>query len=82
MRSEERSYAGAADVRREFDLPLQPEKGCDVVQAEDAARLCQFVLHLLQQYAGFNQGHMSVAAATRLRAEAAQESCRSASRQR
>lgn len=38
--------------------------------------LCQFVLHLLQQYAAFNQGQTSVAAAVRLRAEAAQEACR------
>ena len=41
--------------------------------------LCKFVLHLLQRYAAHNQGQTSVAAAMRLREEAAQEACRSCS---
>ena len=39
--------------------------------------LCKFVLHLLQRYATHNQGQTSVAAAARLRDEAAQDACRS-----
>ena len=39
--------------------------------------LCKLVLHLLQRYAAHNQGQKSVAAAARLRDEAAQSACRS-----
>lgn len=45
-------------------------------QAADASALCSLVLRLLQQYAGFNQGRTSVAAAVRLRDEAAHEAGR------
>ena len=47
------------------------------MQGGDATMLCKFVLHLLQRYAAYNQGQTSVVAAVRLRAEAAQEACRS-----
>ena len=46
------------------------------VQATDASALCSLVLRLLQQYAGFNQGRTSVAAAVQLRDEAAHEAGR------
>ena len=45
-------------------------------QAADASALCSLVLRLLQQYAGFNQGRTSMAAAVRLRDEAAHEAGR------
>jgi hypothetical protein len=45
-------------------------------QAADAQLLCTWVLHLLQQYAAHNAGRVSLAAASRLRAEAAAESYR------
>ena len=38
--------------------------------------MCDWVLHLLQQYAAHNAGQVSLAAAARLRAEAAAESYR------
>ena len=47
-------------------------------QAADAQLLCTWVLHLLQQYAAHNAGRVSLAAASRLRADAAEESYRCA----
>ncbi|EIE26728.1 hypothetical protein COCSUDRAFT_46205 [Coccomyxa subellipsoidea C-169] len=46
------------------------------VQVKDAKLLCEWVLHLLQQYSTYNLGQVSLAAAARLRAEAAADSYR------
>ncbi|BDA40620.1 probable Exportin-4 [Coccomyxa sp. Obi] len=46
------------------------------VQVSDAKVLCEWVLHLLQQYSAYNLGQVSIAAAARLRAEAAADSYR------
>lgn len=47
-----------------------------VLQVSDARILSEWVLHLLQLYSTYNLGQVSVAAAARLRAEAAADSYR------
>lgn len=46
------------------------------MQVSDAKVLCEWVLRLLQQYSAYNLGQVSIAAAARLRAEAAADSYR------
>ncbi len=46
------------------------------MEVSDAKMLCEWVLHLLQQYSTYNLGQISIAAAARLRAEAAADSYR------